>query len=72
MLLVTASLCKRASDPWSIRPPGVVWEFIARTKTASGHLYRGLRSYGPGISESRALCRIRTMHWSFRLLAATC
>ena len=50
MLLVTASLCKRATDPWSIRPPGVVWEFIARTKTASGHLYRGLRSYGPKIS----------------------
>ena len=35
-------------DPWSIQP-GVVWEFIARTKTASGHLYRGLPD-GPGIS----------------------
>ena len=43
-------LLATSTDPWSIRPPGVVWEFIARTKTASGHLYRGLRSYGPGIS----------------------
>ena len=35
------------SEPFHL---GVVWEFIARTKTASSHLYRGLRSYGPGIS----------------------
>ena len=50
MLLVTASLCKRATDPWSIRPPGVVWEFIARTKTAGGHLYWGTKEDGSEIS----------------------
>ena len=50
-----------ATDPWSIRPPGVVWEFIARTKTASGHLYRGLRSYGPGISQRAAAARTQTV-----------
>ena len=38
-----------STDPWSIQP-GVVWEFIARTKTASDHLYRGLPD-GPGISQ---------------------
>ena len=39
-------------DPWSIQP-GVVWEFVASTKTASAHLYWGLPN-GPGISEPQA------------------
>ena len=37
-----------STNPRSIQP-GVVWEFVASTKTASDHLYWGLPN-GPGIS----------------------
>ena len=48
------------ANPWSIQP-GVVWEFVASTKTASDHLYWGLPN-GPGISllvlaKPRGQCR---------------
>jgi len=48
-----------STDPWSIQP-GVVWELIARTKTASGHLYRGLPD-GPGISQRAAAARTQRL-----------
>jgi len=56
-----AGLNLTGPDPWSIQP-GVVWEFIARTKTASGHLYRGLPD-GPGISKLQA-SSVKLDSWS--------